>query len=129
MPPGGRVVRSYLLALRRYADFRSRASRNEFWLFQLVNWSVLVVIYLLDEAWIISTPETGHGLVLMGYIVLTLLPSLAVLVRRVRDTGRSPWFLLIALVPVFGLVKILLVTLSQGQSLRTADGDATTSIR
>ncbi|HEV7802196.1 MAG TPA: DUF805 domain-containing protein [Burkholderiales bacterium] len=90
----------YLQVLKRYAEFSGRASRTEFWMFTLVNFIVVVVLSLLDSF-------IGFGLLGMIYGLGVLIPSLAVSVRRLHDTNRSGWWLLIGLIPVIGFIVLL----------------------
>lgn len=94
----------------KYADFNGRASRPEFWWF------------LLFEA-IAGIAASGIYHVLGTLFSLaTLLPSLAVSARRLHDTGRSAWWLLIALVPVAGGIILLVFAAQEGSAGDTAYG-------
>jgi uncharacterized membrane protein YhaH (DUF805 family) len=84
----------------KYADFSGRASRSEYWWFFLF----LVIVYCVAAV----IGNVAYYLVALG----TLLPSLAAAVRRLRDSGRSGWWVLIGLVPLVGGI-ILLVLLAQ----------------
>ena len=110
-----------------YATFKGRASRSEFWKFVIFVAIVTIVLYLPLITTGGSTGEVGSGLstlvtvsLLAGgiFTLVTLLPYLSVLVRRLHDTNRSGWWYWIALVPFVGGV-ILLVLLA----LPTTPGD------
>lgn len=79
----------------KYATFDGRASRSEFW------WFVLFTFLASAAAGLIS--EALSGLVSLA----TLLPSLAVGARRLHDTNRSGWFLLLWLVPLVGWIVLV----------------------
>lgn len=91
----------YLAVLRNYTGFTGRASRTEFWMFALVNFVIGLVLYLLFVA--------AHALVilLIVYDLGVLLPSLAVGFRRLHDTNRTAWWLLIDLIPLIGAIVLL----------------------
>ncbi|WP_432540601.1 DUF805 domain-containing protein [Kineococcus sp. SYSU DK002] len=95
--------------LRDYATFRGRARRAEYWwwtLARLVLTVLACVLVLLVDATGVDLLSTALGVTLVvGYLGL-LLPSLAVTVRRLHDTGRSGWWYLIAFVPLGGLVLL-----------------------
>jgi uncharacterized membrane protein YhaH (DUF805 family) len=94
----------FLLALRRYAQFSGRSRRKEYWFFTLFFVLASIVALGLDMALGTMDEETGAGL-LGGLLTLALLlPSIAVTIRRLHDTGRSGWWILIFLIPVIGLV-------------------------
>jgi uncharacterized membrane protein YhaH (DUF805 family) len=98
----------YVNGLREYAVFAGRAGRREYWLFTLVNTLVLAV---LGVATGIGTTWKGLNPLLAGlllvYALATAVPSLAIGVRRLHDSNRSGWWLLIGLVPLGGLVLLV----------------------
>jgi uncharacterized membrane protein YhaH (DUF805 family) len=104
-----------LQAYRRYADFEGRAGRAEYWLFvalyMLAGIACGIVGRLLDAI-------GGDNLALLAYLpygvflLVSFVPGLAVSFRRLHDTGRSAWWLLIALIPLLGgLVLVVLCAL------------------
>ena len=96
----------YLEVLNKYAVFHGRARRSEYWYFFLFNLVVLVVLAILDAA---IRKMTGIGMGMLGtiYGLAVLTPGVAVTVRRLHDTNRSGWWVLLSLVPLVGLVLIL----------------------
>lgn len=80
--------------LTKYAEFNGRASRSEFWWFALFVVICASAFTLLSETW---------GSI---FLLAVLLPLLAVGSRRLRDSGKSPWWLLFLLVPVGGIVTL-----------------------
>ena len=104
-----------------YVTFKGRASRSEFWKFAIFMAIVTLVLYL---PLIVTGGQTGeltsglNTLVLVSllavgvFMLVTVIPYLAVLVRRLHDTDRSGWWYWIALVPfVGGLVLLVLLVL------------------
>ena len=89
-----------------YVGFSGRARRSEFWYFVLFTFLVGVVTTVVDR--VLGTDfATGGGLVnMLGSLVL-ILPSLAVAVRRMHDTGRSGWWLLIGFIPIVGWILLI----------------------
>ena len=90
-----------VVVAQRYAQFDGRAGRAEFWWFVLASWIISVVLNILGQA---STVFTVIALI---YSLAILVPSLAVGVRRLHDTDHSGWWLLIALVPLVGIIVLL----------------------
>jgi uncharacterized membrane protein YhaH (DUF805 family) len=86
--------------LTKYATFSGRARRSEFWWFTLATVFVAIVTAVVDQI-------VGNALVSTIVSLALLLPSLAVSVRRLHDTGRTGWWCLIALVPLVGAVVLL----------------------
>jgi uncharacterized membrane protein YhaH (DUF805 family) len=101
---GDQPMSWFLLALRRYAEFSGRSRRKEYWFFTLFFVLASFVALGLDMALGTLDDETGFGPVGGLLTLALLLPSLAVTVRRLHDTGRSGWWMLIFFVPLIGLV-------------------------
>jgi uncharacterized membrane protein YhaH (DUF805 family) len=97
----------YLKALKNYANFSGRARRKEYWYFTLFNLIVAFVLGFIDGMIGSFSPEAGMGLLGGIYTLAVLIPGLAVLVRRLHDTERSGWWLLIALIPLIGAIVLL----------------------
>ncbi|MEK7890617.1 DUF805 domain-containing protein [Burkholderia contaminans] len=101
--------------LNKYATFEGRARRAEYWYF------VLLTTVLSIAAQIIGVAGRDGGLItllllaVLALISLALIiPGIAVSVRRLHDTGRSGWFLLLGLIPVVGGILLLVWTCSRG---------------
>lgn len=87
--------------LSKYADFSGRARRSEYWFWVLFTFIVDIVVMVVDGA--LGT----YPLLYAVAVLALLLPSLAVSVRRLHDTGRSGWMLLIAIIPLVGFILLL----------------------
>jgi uncharacterized membrane protein YhaH (DUF805 family) len=105
----------YLQALKQYATFDGRARRKEYWFFMLFNVLVIVVLSVLDVLVGTFSMEAEIGLFSGLYALAMLIPGLAVLVRRLHDTDRSGWWVLLNLIPVIGALVILVFTLLDSQ--------------
>lgn len=90
----------YLDVLKKYVVFEGRARRMEFWMFNLISFIIVCVL---------SGIEVALGIFGLSalYSLAVLLPSIAVAARRLHDTDRSGWWLLIAFVPFIGLIVLL----------------------
>lgn len=104
----------YLQALKQYAVFRGRAHRPEFWYFVLFNIIISLVLTMVDNILGTFDPESNAGLLSGLYALAVLIPSIALLVRRLHDSGRSGWWVLIALVPLIGFVVLLIFAVLAG---------------
>src|SRR5947209_2955356 len=98
----------YLEVLKKYAVFSGRARRMEYWMFVLFNIIILIVLALIDYLTGTFSPRAGVGLLGGLYSLVVLVPSLAVTVRRLHDTGRTGWWILIGLIPVIGNIVLLI---------------------
>ncbi|WP_431196966.1 DUF805 domain-containing protein [Pseudomonas entomophila] len=89
---------AYLEVMKKYAVFKGRARRKEYWMFVLFNLLITIAIGIVDNA-IGTKPLLG-----LVYNLAIMIPSIAVAVRRVHDNDHSGWWLL---VPIVGLVFLI----------------------
>jgi uncharacterized membrane protein YhaH (DUF805 family) len=115
----------YLSVLKKYAVFKGRARRTEYWMFVLVNCIITVILYLLAaipsivSIVAIDRPSAISGffiIVLWIYALAVLIPGLAVSVRRLHDTNRSGFFLFMSLIPLAGPIILLVFLVQEGVS-------------
>jgi uncharacterized membrane protein YhaH (DUF805 family) len=107
----------YIGVLKKYTVFAGRAGRAEYWYFVLFNLIIYIVLGIIDQA-IAGPSEMGQpsGGILTGlYSLAVLLPSLAVGVRRLHDTNRTGWWLLISFVPIIGFIVLLVFMVQDSQ--------------
>lgn len=99
--------------LRKYADFSGRARRAEYWWYVLGITIVSIVAMILDSLLGMSGMVAGmYGPLTLLVLLGTLIPSLAVAVRRLHDTNRSGWWMLILVVPY--LIMGIMIGMSAG---------------
>jgi uncharacterized membrane protein YhaH (DUF805 family) len=108
----GEAVRS---VFTNYAKFDGRAPRSEYWWFQLFNLLVVLGAYVVIIAFAVAGRSwTLIGLAagaLMIYALAAFIPSLAVTVRRLHDSDKSGWWLLIAFLPYIGAIVLFIFML------------------
>jgi len=92
----------YLDVLKKYAVFSGRARRKEYWMFFLFNLIIVIAIGIVES--IIGSA----GVIGMLYSLAVLLPGIAVSIRRLHDTGRTGWWMLVGLVPVIGAIVLII---------------------
>ena len=108
----------YFIALRKYAVFNGRARRKEYWYFVLFNIIIhlfFVLLFLklggIDVLLESTFEEEGNNDPILIfwriYSLLTLLPGVAVSVRRLHDANKSGWWILIGLVPLIGAIVLI----------------------
>ena len=99
----------YLEVLRKYAVFEGRARRKEYWTFSLVNILISIAIGFVTGfvGAMMGLSQNVSTMLGLAYTAAVLIPSIAVWVRRMHDTGRSGWWWLIALIPIVGLIVLL----------------------
>jgi|TARA_Y100000031_G_C8083873_1_gene320935 uncharacterized membrane protein YhaH (DUF805 family) len=94
---------------KKYVDFSTRASRKEFWLFVLFYIVAYSILMTIDFSMGWATLETGYGILTGIFALATLLPYLAVGVRRLHDTNRVGWWLFIGLIPLVGIIWLIVL--------------------
>ena len=111
----------YLKVLKNYIGFGGRARRKEYWMFILVNLILTGVLSIIDKmlGW---QRAGGEGILTTIYGVLVFLPWWAVQFRRLHDTDRSAWWLLLLLIPVIGWLVIRSLTASAAPKAIIASG-------
>jgi len=99
----------YMAVLKKYAEFSGRARRREYWMFVLINFLIGCALGVIGAL--------VHGLSFLSwlYSLAVLVPSIAVSVRRLHDTGRSGWWLLIGLIPLIGLIVLIVFLATDGE--------------
>ena len=91
---------------QKYAGFSGRARRSEYWYFVLFTIIVGIVASIIDT--ILGTKASnGAGLIYAIAELALLLPGIAVAVRRLHDTSRSGWWLLLGLIPIIGSIVLI----------------------
>ena len=102
-------------AISKYAVFSGRARRKEYWGFVLLTIIIYILAVILDVALEAVNEDISGIFIIIAYIGL-IIPSLAVLARRLHDTNRSAWWILISLVPLVGGIVLLVFTVTEGNA-------------
>ena len=105
----------YLTVLKKYAEFSGRARRKEYWMFVLFNIIFFIVAIILDNILGTAIENVGYGLFYFLYGLAVIIPSLAVTVRRLHDTGKSGWWIFISLIPLIGGIWLLILLVTDSQ--------------
>ncbi|WP_405368985.1 DUF805 domain-containing protein [Nonlabens sp. Asnod2-A12] len=94
-----------------YANFTGRARRSEYWYFRLFNFIVLFFFFFIFML-LGSVKEMRVVLLIIYilYVLATIVPSVAVTVRRLHDTSRSGWSFLLGFVPVASIMLLIFLT-------------------
>lgn len=109
------MLNYYFDVLKKYAVFNGRAGRKEFWMFVLIDFIVMIIISVIDHyaGW---TDKSGNGPLNLIYNLATLLPRLGLAIRRLHDTGRSGWYLLLNLIPIIGWIITFVYAVQDSQA-------------
>lgn len=106
----------YIEVLRKYAVFSGRARRMEYWMFFLVSAIISAILLVTDEfmGWKLEMDGDDLGFLSTLYHIAIIIPYLAVIIRRLHDTDRSGWWVLIALIPLVGAIVLLVFMILKG---------------
>jgi len=103
------------LPFKRYAEFTGRSRRKEYWMFVLLSIGIYIIASLLDGIAGLNRMIAGMYGPITALVALGLLvPTLAVSIRRLHDSDRSGWWLLIGLAPIVGEIVLLVFMVLEG---------------
>jgi len=100
----------------KYADFTGRARRAEYWWFVLMNFIVVTLIAIVSLILFSASETLGYfGVAIyVVYALAVIVPGLAVTVRRLHDTSKSGWMILVGLIPIVGSILLLVFYFTDG---------------
>lgn len=99
----------FIEVLKKFKDFKGRASRSEYWSFTLIGLAIQIVLMFIGK--LIDFPYLSSI-----FSVFIILPNIAVSVRRLHDVGKSGWMLLINLIPIIGFIWLLVLMLRKSDA-------------
>ena len=122
----GEAIKSFW---SKYATFKGRSRRSEYWFIQLflilTNLAVAAIDLVLMNGDVDRfIANGGGGIVGLIWILVTIVPALAVLVRRLHDTGKSGWWALIGFIPAAGAIVLLVFTVLDSDSGENKYGES-----
>jgi len=93
-------IESIQTCYKKFFDFSGRASKSEYWWFQLYN----AIIYVLTFVF-----QGDLTLLFSILVIANIIPTYAAAVRRIHDSDKSGWMVLIAVIPLIGLYIFVLL--------------------
>jgi len=105
----------YLQVLKKYADFNGRARRKEYWMYTLFNLIFIIIAGSADNLMGITFNGFPYGPIYLLYALAVIIPGLAVSVRRLHDIGKSGWMILVAFIPLVGIIWLLVLYCTDSQ--------------
>lgn len=102
-------LQPYISMWTNYVNFKDRARRRDFWMAFLVNFIVVFILGILVNI------ASFFGIISGIYSLAILIPMLGLWVRRLHDTGKSGWFLLLGLIPAIGAIVLLVFACMDSQ--------------
>ena len=114
------IQQSIKTCLTKFATFDGRASRSEYWWFQLFYVIVVIIAVILDGVLVGGNLEAAGALEIVSQLIL-ILPSLAVTARRLHDVDRSGWWMLVG-ITIIGLIPLFIWWVSVGTKSKNKYG-------
>lgn len=114
------------VVFENYANFSGRARRSEYWYFILMQFILIIPIYGILMVGLVNDQTAMTAIGVGGYILMglgTLVPGLAVAVRRLHDTNKSGWFYFIGLIPFIGGIILLVWFFTEGNRFSNQYGN------
>lgn len=102
--------------------FRGRARRKEYWMFVLFQYIFFICAVILDGVFGFSWVETGFGPITISFSLFLIIPGFSLTIRRLHDTGKSGWKILIALIPGIGAIWFIILMVTDSDSIENIYG-------
>jgi uncharacterized membrane protein YhaH (DUF805 family) len=104
----------YLDAWKNYVNFQGRSRRQAYWMFVLFNIIAAVIAGIIDNVLGLAGAE-GYGPISAIYGLAVFIPGLALAIRRLHDTGRTGWWMLLGFLPVIGIIILIIFFVQDSQ--------------
>ena len=95
-------MNSYWQAWQRYFDFRGNSSRTDFWWFMFWHLFITLILIVIEISLQLEWPDAVYGL-------LSFVPMIAYIVRRLHDSGRSGWWGYVFFIPAIGPIWLIIL--------------------
>ncbi|HSI67835.1 MAG TPA: DUF805 domain-containing protein [Planococcus sp. (in: firmicutes)] len=105
----------FMETMKNAFNFSDRSRRKEYWMFYLIATLIMIVLTLVDVVAGLEVAE-DVGILSTLFSLILIIPSLAVTFRRLHDTGKSGWWILISLIPIIGWIVLLIFTVQDSET-------------
>ena len=107
-------MNAFVNVVKESFNFSGRSRRREYWMFILFTFLISIILTIIEMIFGWEITE-DIGILTTLFSLIMLIPSLSVTVRRLHDTGKSGWWILISLIPLIGGIIILIFTLMDSE--------------
>ena len=116
-------MKEYIDFWKNYTNFSGKTDCRGYWMYVLINsllmmgaFIVLEILFMIAAAaqstTVLAVVSRISGLLMFGYMIASIIPGLALTVRRLRDAGKKWTYIFMSLIPIAGAV-IMLLTLAK----------------
>ena len=121
----GAIISNFMeIILGKYAQFKGRAGRSEFWMFYLVYFIIGAVFSILMN--LVASISFLYYIILVLQVIIILgllVPTLAVSVRRLHDIGKGGEWIFLNLIPLIGSIWFLILLIKEGEKVANRFGN------
>lgn len=107
---------------QHYADFQGRASRSQYWYFVLFSFLISLAISIVTGILGSILGTSIFSFLSVIYSLAVLVPSVCLAIRRLHDSGKSGWFLLLGLIPLIGAIILIVLMVLDSEADRNQYG-------
>ena len=94
-------MKYYFIVIKKYAVFKGRSGRKEFWYFMLFNFIAMMIASMIGRSYHLPLDSFHRPLSVDFYQVVVGLPFIGIYIRRMHDINKSGWY---SLIPIYNLV-------------------------
>jgi len=113
----------YFEVIKKYAQFEGRSRRKEYWYFTLLNLIVVMVLLFFDYSMGTVSLDWGFGMLSGLYLLGIMIPSTAVIIRRLHDTDLTGWWFFLFVIPYIGGIAMIVMMSKVGTSGKNRYGE------
>ena len=111
------------VVFENYVNFKGRARRSEYWYFTMFTTIFLLLGFYIDNLLGLNFEQETGGPFYLIVLLGSILPGLAVTVRRMHDQNKSGWFVLVCFVPCIGSLWLLILLVTEGTLGKNSFGE------
>jgi len=106
-------MNEFIACFKKYAVFEGRARRREYWMFYLFYIIFIIVLGILNSIIGFRTGILGT-IAVSSFVLIAIIPSISVSVRRLHDINKSGWMIFISLIPIVGAIWLFVLMVTEG---------------
>jgi len=114
----------FIDAIKQYATFSGRATRQQYWMFYLFYIIIYIALTIIETTVGLYDAEAGMGLFTTIFMLGLLIPSIAILARRLHDIGRTGLWILLIVIPLVGAIVLLIFSVLDSEHGENQYGDS-----